>query len=91
MSNERTNDEIADMAEATVAALERWPSRQTLIVADDEPVRWRDLFGYVAAMAGATRATASGSRAERGLQPSVSRTARASNRSPSSRPSSKRR
>jgi nucleoside-diphosphate-sugar epimerase len=44
---------IADMAEATVAALTRGPSRQALIVADDEPVRWADLFAYVAAVAGA--------------------------------------
>jgi nucleoside-diphosphate-sugar epimerase len=44
---------IADMGEATVAALSRWPSRQSLIVADDTPARWRDLFGYIAAAAGA--------------------------------------
>jgi nucleoside-diphosphate-sugar epimerase len=44
---------IADMAEATTAAIARWPSRQTLIVADDEPARWRDVFAYVAAIAGA--------------------------------------
>ena len=43
---------IADMAEATVAAIDRWPSRRTLIVADDEPARWRDVFAYVAAVAG---------------------------------------
>lgn len=43
---------IADMAAATAAALENWPSRQTLIVADDRPVRWRDLFTHVAAIAG---------------------------------------
>jgi nucleoside-diphosphate-sugar epimerase len=43
---------IADMAEATVAGLERWPSRQPLIVADDSPVRWRDLFGYMATATG---------------------------------------
>ena len=42
---------IADMATATVAALEHWPSRRTLIVADDEPVRWSELFEYVAAVA----------------------------------------
>ena len=30
---------IADMADATVAALSRWPSRQCLIVADDAPTR----------------------------------------------------
>lgn len=39
---------IADMAAATVAALETWPSRQTLIIADDMPARWRDVLGYVA-------------------------------------------
>jgi nucleoside-diphosphate-sugar epimerase len=44
---------IADMAEATVSALARWPSRHTLIVADDEPATWRDVFAYVAAVAGA--------------------------------------
>jgi len=44
---------IADMAEATVAAVERWPSRRPLIVADDEPAPWRDVFTYVAAVAGA--------------------------------------
>ena len=43
---------IADMADATVAALARWPSRQHLIVADDAPPRWRELFGYIAAAAG---------------------------------------
>lgn len=44
---------IADMATATVAALDAWPSRRTLIVTDDMPARWRDVFGYVAAVAGA--------------------------------------
>ncbi len=44
---------ITDMAAATVKAVERWPSRQALIVADDAPVRWRDLFGYVAKMTSA--------------------------------------
>lgn len=44
---------IADMAHATLAALERWPSRQALIIADDEPAQWRDVFGYVAKLAGA--------------------------------------
>jgi len=43
---------IADMATATLAALARWPSRQALIVADSEPSRWRDLFGYIARAAG---------------------------------------
>jgi nucleoside-diphosphate-sugar epimerase len=44
---------IADMAAATAAAIERWPSRRTLIVADDAPARWRDVLGYVACVAGA--------------------------------------
>ena len=39
---------IADMAEATLAAIELWPSRQAIIVADNEPARWRDVFSYVA-------------------------------------------
>lgn len=44
---------ISDMAAATMLALEAWPSRDTLIIADDEPTRWRDLFGHVAMLAGA--------------------------------------
>ena len=44
---------IADMAEATAAAIARWPSRQALIIADDEPARWRDIFAYIAVIAGA--------------------------------------
>lgn len=44
---------ISDMAQATMAALARWPSRQALIVADDQPVRWRELFGYIAQLVGA--------------------------------------
>jgi nucleoside-diphosphate-sugar epimerase len=51
---------VTDMADATVAALGRWPSRQRLIVADDEPMRWRDLFGYVAAVAGGALPEAGG-------------------------------
>ncbi|MGE0502948.1 MAG: NAD-dependent epimerase/dehydratase family protein [Rhizobiaceae bacterium] len=43
---------IADMAVATVLALANWPSRQTLIVADDRPARWREVFAHVAAIAG---------------------------------------
>ena len=42
---------IADMATATLAAITRWPSRQALIVADDHPARWRDVFTYVCALA----------------------------------------
>jgi len=44
---------IADMASATVAAVERWPSREVFIVADDAPTRWSDLFGFVSAIVGA--------------------------------------
>lgn len=53
---------IADMAAATAAAIERWPSRQVLIVADDMPVRWRDLFGHVAILAGAEPPAEGGAR-----------------------------
>lgn len=51
---------IADMAAATVAAIDRWPSRQTLIVADDHPPQWRDLFAYVASVAAAAAPTDGG-------------------------------
>ena len=44
---------ISDMAVATLAAVKHWPSRQTLIVCDDQPARWRDIFGYVAQIASA--------------------------------------
>jgi len=44
---------IEDMAAATVKAVARWPSRQALIVADDRPARWREVFGFVAASVGA--------------------------------------
>jgi nucleoside-diphosphate-sugar epimerase len=43
---------IADMAAATVATLDRWPSRRPLIVSDDRPSRWREVLGHVAALAG---------------------------------------
>ncbi len=44
---------IADMAEATLAAVSRWPRERTLIVSDDQPARWRELFSYVAQVVGA--------------------------------------
>lgn len=44
---------IADMAAATVAALERWPSRRALIITDDEPTTWRELLSYVSMLTGA--------------------------------------
>ncbi|WP_242108271.1 NAD-dependent epimerase/dehydratase family protein [Luteimonas aquatica] len=43
---------VADMAAATVAAIERWPSRQALIVADDRPSPWREVLGHVCVLAG---------------------------------------
>jgi nucleoside-diphosphate-sugar epimerase len=43
---------IADMADATVRALSSSASRQALIIADDSPVRWKELFGHVATLAG---------------------------------------
>lgn len=42
---------ITDMAAATLAAIERWTTG-TLIVADDRPARWSEVFAYVAALAG---------------------------------------
>lgn len=43
---------VSDMAAAVVATLGAWPSRETLIIADDRPARWRDVFGHVAVRAG---------------------------------------
>ena len=51
---------IADMAAATLAALERWPSRQILAIADDQPPRWRELLTYVARVAGADEPASGG-------------------------------
>ena len=45
--------DISDMCAATVLVVTARPSGQTLIVADDAPARWRDVFGYVAALVGA--------------------------------------
>jgi nucleoside-diphosphate-sugar epimerase len=44
---------IADMAAATASAIGRWPSGRALIVADDQPVRWVEVLGFVAAAVGA--------------------------------------
>ncbi|MHA4838115.1 NAD-dependent epimerase/dehydratase family protein [Sphingopyxis sp. MSC1_008] len=51
---------IADMAAATIDALTVWPSRETLIICDDTPVRWRELFDFVAAMVGGAPPQAGG-------------------------------
>lgn len=45
---------ISDMAVATAAAVKQWPSRQTLIIADDEPAPWREVFGFIARSVGAS-------------------------------------
>lgn len=51
---------IADMAAATVAAIERWPSRRALIVCDDNPAPWRDVLSHVCSLAGVTAPMAGG-------------------------------
>ena len=51
---------IADMAAATVAALDRWPADRTLIGADDRPSRWREVLGYVSAAVAAPPPEAGG-------------------------------
>lgn len=43
---------VEDMAAATVRAIEAWPSQQALIVCDDQPAPWRDVFGFIAALNG---------------------------------------
>ena len=43
---------ISDMVEATALAVERWPGARTLLVCEDAPARWRDVFSYVATLAG---------------------------------------
>lgn len=51
---------IADMASATLAALRRWPSRDCLIICDDAPAPWRDVFDHVAAIAGGQKPESGG-------------------------------
>jgi nucleoside-diphosphate-sugar epimerase len=57
---------IADMAAATVAAIERWPSCRAILVADDGPATWRDVLTHVATIAGSDPPPAGG----RSLMPS---------------------
>jgi nucleoside-diphosphate-sugar epimerase len=52
---------IADMASAVLATIAAWPSRQTMIVADDAPARWSEVFEFIASSTG-TAAPASGGR-----------------------------
>jgi len=51
---------IADMAAATVKAVESDASRQALIVSDGAPSTWADVFGFVAASIGALPPAAGG-------------------------------
>ncbi len=51
---------IADMACATAAAIERWPTRRTLFVTDDRPVQWGELFPYIACVGGGPEPTSGG-------------------------------
>jgi nucleoside-diphosphate-sugar epimerase len=51
---------IADMAAATAIAIDRWPSRQALIVADNAPARAAEILSHVAALAGAESPAAGG-------------------------------
>ena len=51
---------VADMADATVAALERAAPRSTFLVGDDHPSRWRDILTCAALMVGAAAPPAGG-------------------------------
>ncbi len=51
---------IADMAAATVAAVQKWPSQSVLTVCDHEPAQWRDVFGFICASLGASAPEAGG-------------------------------
>ncbi len=51
---------VADMAAAVLAAVELWPSRQVMIVADDLPARWHEVFGYIASVTGSPAPEAGG-------------------------------
>jgi nucleoside-diphosphate-sugar epimerase len=51
---------IADMAAAAALLVHRWQKESVLTVCDEEPVRWRDLFGFVCASAGADAPQAGG-------------------------------
>lgn len=43
---------IADMAAATIATIQNWPSHSALIVCDDEPGKWRDVFEFISSSLG---------------------------------------
>lgn len=41
------------MAAATAAAIGRWPAHDTLLICDDRPARWREIFTFIAEQVGA--------------------------------------
>ena len=43
---------VSDMAQAVVAASRDFPSHSTYNVVDDQPVSYRELFSYIAALVG---------------------------------------
>jgi nucleoside-diphosphate-sugar epimerase len=51
---------IADMAAATVKVVQKWPSKTVLTVCDNEPVQWRELFGFICTSVGAPAPEAGG-------------------------------
>ncbi|HKO92589.1 MAG TPA: hypothetical protein VJU61_15645, partial [Polyangiaceae bacterium] len=51
---------IADMADATVAALARWPEPRTLLISDDRPATWHELFSYITQLCDAAPAQPGG-------------------------------
>jgi nucleoside-diphosphate-sugar epimerase len=51
---------ITDMAEATTAAVERWPRASALAICDDRPARWSEVLGYVAQLVGAAAPSTGG-------------------------------
>lgn len=51
---------ISDMARATVAALAVWPSAQKLIICDNDPALWKEVFGFIAEASGQSAPEAGG-------------------------------
>jgi nucleoside-diphosphate-sugar epimerase len=51
---------VADMAAASVQAIELWPSRRLLMITDDAPAPWSDVMGYIAASENAPPPTPGG-------------------------------
>jgi nucleoside-diphosphate-sugar epimerase len=52
---------ISDMAAATTAVIDRWADTpNTLVVVDNMPARWREIFSYVAQLAGSAEPASGG-------------------------------